>query len=96
MSGKHDKSAIKRGFARHGVVPVQKLGSAIWGLIFKGLAVVLGASIAVVGVTTWSLSSQLSANGITLTDANGNAIKPRNQRAFGGFGNPIGSGRFVR
>ena len=75
MSGKHDKSAIKRAFARHGVVPVQKLGSAIWGLFFKGLAVVLGASIAVVGITTWSLSSQLSANGITLTDANGNAIK---------------------
>ena len=75
MTGKHDKSAIKRGFARHGVVPVQKLGSAIWGLIFKGLALVLGASIAVVGITAWSLSSQLSANGITLTDANGNAIK---------------------
>ena len=74
MSGKHGGSTKRRAFARHGLVPVQSLTSAIWGLLFKGLAVVLGATVAVVGITTWSLTSQLAANGIQLTDSNGNAI----------------------
>ena len=65
----------RRAYARHGKVPVQSVGSAIWGLFFKGVAAVLGASIAVVGLVAWDVSSQFNANGIQLVDADGNAFQ---------------------
>ena len=65
----------RRAYARHGKVPVQGLGSAIWGLFFKGVAAVLGASIAVVGLVAWDVSNQFNANGIQLVDADGNAFQ---------------------
>ncbi len=65
----------RRAYARHGKVPVQTKGSALWGLFFKGLAAFLGATIAVVGVVTWDVSNQIAANGIVLTDADGNKFQ---------------------
>ena len=65
----------RRAYARHGKVPVQSVGSAIWGLFFKGVAAVLGASIAVVGLVAWDVSNQFNANGIQLVDADGNAFQ---------------------
>lgn len=66
----------RRALARHGKIPAQKLGSALWGLAFKGLAAVMGATLAVVGIVAVDLSNQISANGIELKDANGNGLKP--------------------
>ena len=66
----------RRAYARHGRVPTQKFGSALGGLFAKGLAAVLGATIAVVGFVAIDLSNQISANGITLSDSDGNAFKP--------------------
>ena len=40
------------------------------------IAVVLGATLAVVGVTAFSLNNQIQSHGISLVDANGKAIKP--------------------
>jgi len=65
----------RRAYARHGRVPVQTKGSALWGLFFKGLAAFLGATIAVVGVVAWDVSNQIAANGIVLTDADGNKFQ---------------------
>lgn len=66
----------RRPLARHGRIPVQKTGSALWGLFFKGLAAFVGATLAVAGFVAIDLTNQIKANGITLTDANGNAFKP--------------------
>ena len=66
----------RRALARHGRIPVQRVGSALWGLFFKGLAAFIGATIAVVGFVAIDLSNQISANGIELTDSNGNGLKP--------------------
>ncbi len=65
----------RRAYARHGKVPVQTKGSALWGLFFKGVAAVLGATIALVGLVAWDVSNQIAANGITLTDADGNKFQ---------------------
>ena len=65
----------RRAYARHGKVPVQTKGSALWGLFFKGIAAVLGATIALVGLVAWDVSNQIAANGITLTDADGNKFQ---------------------
>jgi LCP family protein required for cell wall assembly len=65
----------RRAYARHGKVPVQTKGSAMWGLFFKGIAAVLGATIALVGLVAWDVSNQIAANGITLTDADGNKFQ---------------------
>ena len=59
------KSAPK-GFARHGRIRVQSKPNAIGGLIFKGLAAVLGAAIAVAGISVWDISNSIRANGIEL------------------------------
>lgn len=65
----------RRAYARHGKVPVQSKASALWGLFFKGIAAVLGATMAVVGVVAWDVSNQIAANGIVLTDADGNKFQ---------------------
>ena len=65
----------RRAYARHGKVPVQTKASALWGLFFKGIAAVLGATIALVGLVAWDVSNQIAANGITLTDADGNKFQ---------------------
>lgn len=45
-------------------------------LITRAIAIVLGAALALVGVTAFSLNNQIQAHGIKLVDANGRAIKP--------------------
>lgn len=79
MTSKHDNRGFiksRRALARHGEVKTQKTGSALWGLFFKGLAIIVGASVAVAGITFWNLKAELNKNSIQLVDANGNAIKP--------------------
>jgi LCP family protein required for cell wall assembly len=76
---KHDNRGIfksRRAFARHGEIAPQKVSSAIWGLLFKGLAVVLGAVIAISGITVLNFTNTLNNNTVQLVDANGNKIKP--------------------
>jgi LCP family protein required for cell wall assembly len=65
----------RRAYARHGKIPVQTKASALWGLFFKGVAAVLGASIAVIGLVAWDVSNQISANGIELLDSNGQKLQ---------------------
>ncbi len=76
---KHDNRGIirsRRAFARHGEIAPQKVSSAIWGLVFKGLAVVVGAAIAFAGITVLNFTNTLNKNTVQLVDANGNKIKP--------------------
>lgn len=76
LSRRAHRKERRRPFARHGRIPVQKTGSAVLGLLFKGLAAFIGATLAVVGFVAVDLTNQIKANGITLTDSNGNAYKP--------------------
>jgi LCP family protein required for cell wall assembly len=75
VSRRAHRKERRRPFARHGRIPVQKTASAVWGLLFKGLAALIGATLAVVGFVAVDLTNQIKANGITLTDSNGNAFK---------------------
>jgi LCP family protein required for cell wall assembly len=58
-----------RGFARHGRIRVQSKASAIWGIAFKVLGLVLGATVAVSGIAIADLSNTIKANGIVLSGA---------------------------
>jgi LCP family protein required for cell wall assembly len=51
-------------------------GEGLRRVLFRLTAAVLGATLAVVGVTVFSLNSQIKSHGIQLVDANGQAIKP--------------------
>ena len=64
-----DKTEAPKGLARHGRLKLQSMSSALGGLFVKGLAVVLGAAVAIGGYTFWDLSSSLQANGISLANA---------------------------
>jgi LCP family protein required for cell wall assembly len=57
------------GFARHGRIRVPSKASAWGGLLVKGLAVLLGATLAVTGISIADLSNQIRSNGITLANA---------------------------
>ena len=61
-----DPAKTPKGFARHGRIRVQSKGSAIGGLLVKGLAAVLGATIAIAGISVWDISNTIRANGIEL------------------------------
>ena len=56
----------KDKFPRHGRIKVQTKASAIWGLVFKGLGLILGVSVAVSGIAIAELSNSIKANGIVL------------------------------
>jgi LCP family protein required for cell wall assembly len=60
---------LKQGFARHGRIRLQSKASAIGGLLFKGLAVALGASLAITGISVADISNQIRSNGIKLANA---------------------------
>ena len=55
-----------KSFARHGRIKVQSKSSAIWGLVFKGLGLTLGAAVAISGIAFAELSNSIRANGIVL------------------------------
>jgi hypothetical protein len=63
---KTDAAETPKGFARHGRIRVQSKGGAIGGLVVKGLAAVLGGTIAVAGISVWDISNTIRANGIEL------------------------------
>ena len=56
-------------FARHGRIPAHSKRSAWGGLLVKGLAVLIGATLAVTGISIADLSNQIRSNGITLANA---------------------------
>ena len=56
-----------KAFARHGRIKVQTKASAIWGIIFKVIGLVLGATVAVSGIAIADLSNTIKANGIVLS-----------------------------
>lgn len=58
-----------QGFARHGRLKLQSRRSAIGGLLVKGIAVALGATLAVVGISVANLTAQIQTNGIKLANA---------------------------
>ena len=64
----------RRAYARHGQVPVQKVPSAIGGLLFKISAAVVGATLAITGAAVANVSNTLKQNQINLTDSNGNQL----------------------
>ncbi len=55
-----------RAFARHGRIRVQTKASAIWGIFFKVVGLVLGAAVAVSGIAIADLSNTIRTNGIVL------------------------------
>ena len=55
-----------KNFPRHGRLKVQTKASAVWGLFFKVLGLVLGASVAISGIAFAELSNTIKANGIVL------------------------------
>ena len=56
----------EKSFARHGRIRVQTKASAIWGILFKVVGLVLGATVAVSGIAIADLSNTIKANGIVL------------------------------
>ena len=64
-----------KAFARHGRIKVQSATSAFWGLFFKALAILVGASVAVAGLSLVDIMGTIQGKGITLLDSNGNAVK---------------------
>ena len=66
---------IKAPNPRH-ITPTKSKGEGFRRILFRLTAATLGAVLAVVGVTAFTLNSQIQSNGIQLVDANGKAIKP--------------------
>jgi len=60
---------------RHAIAGKTK-GEGLRQILFRLTAALLGATLAVVGVTAFSLNNQIKSHGIQLVDANGQAIKP--------------------
>ncbi|MSZ39895.1 MAG: hypothetical protein F2599_02020, partial [Actinobacteria bacterium] len=50
-----------KSFARHGRIKVQSKSSAIWGLVFKGVGLTLGAALAISGIAFAELSNSIRA-----------------------------------
>ena len=65
-----------RAFARHARIKAQTKAHGFWGLAFKGLAVIVGASLAITGISLWQITDEIKTNGITIVDVNGNALPP--------------------
>jgi LCP family protein required for cell wall assembly len=64
LSKRQAKAAQK--FARHGKIKPQSKSRAVWGLLFKGLGIVVGASVALSGIALAQLSQEIKSNGIVL------------------------------
>ncbi len=66
---KSPKPVKAKAFARHGRIRVQSKASAFWGLAFKGLGLLLGATVAIAGISVLELNNTIKANGIVLAGA---------------------------
>lgn len=55
-----------QAFARHARVKPQSKAAAIWGIIFKGLGLALGISVAISGLAIAELNNTIKQNGIVL------------------------------
>ena len=56
--------------------PGKAKATGISRILVRALAIFLGATLSIVGVTAFSLNSQIKAHGIQLVDSTGQAIKP--------------------
>lgn len=63
------KKRQPRALARHGRLKVQSRASAFGGILFKGLAMVVGATIALAGVAVFELGTQFKAHGLALPNS---------------------------
>ena len=63
------KKRQPRALARHGRLKVQSRASAFGGILVKGLALAVGAAVAVASVAVFELSNQFKANGLTLPNS---------------------------
>ena len=63
------KKRQPRALARHGRLKVQSRASAFGGILFKGLALAVGASLALTGVAVFELSNTFKARGLALPNA---------------------------
>ena len=63
------KKRAPRAIARHGRLKVQSKQSAYGGLLVKGLAAIVGASLALAGISVLELSSTIKGNALTIPGA---------------------------
>lgn len=63
------KKRQERALARHGRIKVQSRGAAFGGILVKGLALMVGATVAIAGIAVFELGSQIRANGLTLPNS---------------------------
>ena len=63
------KKRQPRAIARHGRLKVQSRASAFGGILFKGLAMGVGATIALAGIAVLELSNTFKARGLELPNA---------------------------
>lgn len=63
------KKRQPRALARHGRLKVQTRASAFGGILVKGLALVVGASVALAGIAVFELSNTVQARGLSLPNA---------------------------
>jgi len=68
------KNSKQRAVPRHGVLVARSAKRNWLSLIWRGLAVLVAASLVVVSYTAVSIGSQLKNGGIQLLDSNGNAV----------------------
>ena len=68
------KNSKQRAVPRHGVLVARSAQRNWLSLIWRGLAVLVAASLVVVSYTAVSIGSQLKNGGIQLLDSNGNAV----------------------
>ena len=62
------KKRQPRALARHGRLRVQSRASA-FGILVKGLALAVGASLALAGIAVFELSNTVQARGLALPNA---------------------------
>ncbi len=63
------KKRAPRAIARHGRLKVQSKGSEFGGLLLKGLAAILGATIALAGISAYQITSAIKGNALTIPGA---------------------------
>ncbi|MFM6963531.1 MAG: LCP family protein [Micrococcales bacterium] len=63
------KKRAPRAIARHGRLNLQSKGSAFGGLLIKGLAAILGATIALAGISVYELSNTIKGNALNIPGA---------------------------
>jgi LCP family protein required for cell wall assembly len=75
-NGSSSRVEKARAFARHARTNAQSKARGFWSLAFKGLAVIVGASLAITGISLWKITDEIKSNNIVLVGVDGNALPP--------------------